>query len=256
MPPELQNHSPVDRTAGIQVIARAVAVLRALKGEAGGLSLAQIAEQVDLPRSTVQRIVRALQTERMVIASGSGAGIQLGPELHALAENARYNTVDLLRPVLLDIARETGETVDLSVLRGNSLIFIDQLPGSHRLRTVSQVGEAFPLTTTANGKACLALMPDSEVTRLARSEWARQRRDGDLPALFDEIGAARRLGYAQDLDQHTVGISAVGIGFRNWKGDLFAVSVPTPSTRFAQTGATLANALLQALPAIRLLLGG
>jgi len=244
-----------DRGTGIQVIARAVAVLRALKGEPGGLSLAQIAERVDLPRSTVQRIVRALQTERMVIASGTGSGIQLGPELHALAEAARYSTVDILRPVLQDIARETGETVDLSVLRGQMLVFIDQVPGSKRLRTVSQVGEEFPLTTTANGKACLALMPEAEATRLVLAEWARAGTPGDLTALLAELGQVRLSGIAQDLDQHTVGICAVGIGFRNWKGDLFAVSIPTPSTRFAQGGAMLAQTLLAARAVIRAMMG-
>ena len=45
---------------GIQVIARAAAVLRALENEPAGLSLGKIAQRVDLSRSTVQRIVDAL----------------------------------------------------------------------------------------------------------------------------------------------------------------------------------------------------
>lgn len=235
---------------GVQVIARAIDVLRALKGQPGGLSLGQIADRVGLPRSTVQRIVAALQSERMVIASGSGSGIQLGPELHALAEGARYNTVDLLRPILQDIARETGETVDLSVVRGAVLVFIDQVPGSHRLRTVSQVGEEFPLTSTANGKACLALLPLSEAQRLAQAEWAGQGIAGDMAGLMAELVQVRVDGVAYDRDQHTVGISAVGIGFRNWHGDLFALSIPTPSMRFAEKSAALADVLLAALPVI------
>lgn len=241
---------PADRGAGIQVIARAVAVLRVLKGEAGGLSLAQIAERVDLPRSTVQRIVRALQVERMVIASGAGAGIQLGPEVHALAEGARFNTVDLLRPLLQEIARVTGETVDLSVLRGQRLVFIDQVPGSHRLRTVSQVGDEFPLTSTANGKACLALMTAAEAARVIRAESARDGRGGEVAALLAEVETVRATGLGYDRDQHTLGISAVGIGFRNWKGDLFAISIPTPSQRFAEKQADLVRALIAARPGI------
>ena len=48
--------------AQVQVIARAAAVLRTLEGQPGGLSLGQIAQDVGLPRSTVQRIVAALQS--------------------------------------------------------------------------------------------------------------------------------------------------------------------------------------------------
>ena len=61
-----------DSRSGIQVIARAAAVLRALKDAPAGLSLGQIAERLGLARSTVQRIVQALQDERLVIGPASG----------------------------------------------------------------------------------------------------------------------------------------------------------------------------------------
>jgi DNA-binding IclR family transcriptional regulator len=223
-----------DGRNGIQVIARAASVLRALKGAHDGMSLGQIAERVGLPRSTVQRIVGALQAERLVIASSSGAGVRLGPELHALAEAARYSIVETLRPLLQAMSDETGETVDLAVLRGQRMIFIDQIPGTHRLRTVSSVGEAFPLTTTANGKACLALMSDDEVERLARAEWTRAHSVRDKAKFMKEIHGIRESGIAFDIDEHTNGISAVGIGFTDWKGDLYAISVPAPSARFEE----------------------
>jgi DNA-binding IclR family transcriptional regulator len=233
----------IESRNGIQVIARAAAVLRALKGSQSGMSLGQIAERVDLPRSTVQRIVNALQAERLVMASGAGAGIRLGPELHSLAESARYNIAEMIRPQLQQLSRDTGETVDLSLLRGNILIFIDQIAGTHRLRAVSSVGETFPLTTTANGKAALALMNDDAVERLASAEWKRLALKRDMTRFLKEIRDVRRLGVAYDRDEHTVGISAVGIAFSDWKGDLYGVSIPTPSTRFHKQEAALAAAI-------------
>lgn len=230
---------------GIQVIARAASVLRALKGSQTGLSLGQIAERVDLPRSTVQRIVGALQAERLVIASGAGSGIRLGPELHSLAESAHYNIAETIRPLLQDLSRETGETVDLSILRGNILIFIDQITGTQRLRAVSSVGETFPLTTTANGKACLSLMDNDEVERLARAEWARANVKRDMSDFLKQIAQIRGQDVAFDRDEHTPGISAVGIAFKDWKGDFYGVSIPTPSTRFKEGGASLTAAILQ-----------
>lgn len=230
---------------GIQVIARAASVLRALKGSQTGMSLGQIAEQVDLPRSTVQRIVGALQAERLVIASGAGAGIRLGPELHSLAESAHYNIAETIRPLLQDLSRNTGETVDLSILRGNILIFIDQITGTQRLRAVSSVGETFPLTTTANGKACLSLMDDDAVERLARAEWARANIKRDMSQFLQQIAQVRQQEVAFDRDEHTPGISAVGIAFKDWKGDFYGVSIPTPSTRFKEGEAGLAAAILK-----------
>lgn len=227
---------------GIQVIARAAAILRVLKGAQTGMSLGQIAEQVGLPRSTVQRIVGALQAERLVIASGAG-GVRLGPELHALAESTRYNIVDTVRPLLMELSRATEETVDLSICRGANMIFLDQIAGTQRLRAVSGIGDAFPLTVTANGKACLAAMDDKTVEKLAREEWARTGQSGLLEALTAEIAEIRQSGIAYDLDEHTEGISACGIAFSDWKSDLYAISIPVPSTRFRRNHKLLSEAI-------------
>lgn len=243
----MDDGSDASARNGIQVIARAAAILRTLKETQTGMSLAQIAGKLDLPRSTVQRIVSALQVERLVIASATGGGLRLGPELHALAGAARYDIVDRCRPFLTDLAQTTGETVDLSVLRGARIIFLDQVQGTHRLRTISCVGEVFPLTTTANGRACLSLLPEADVARLASAEWAQLGIKGDLAALQALMVEITKTGLAFDLDDHTPGISAVGFAFRDTVGDLHSISVPVPSTRFAERS----DAVVAALTALR-----
>ncbi len=228
---------------GIQVIARAAAILRALKDDPTGLSLGRIAERVNLPRSTVQRIAGALQKERLVISGANGGSLRLGPELSALAEAARYNIVESCRLLLTELSQATGETTDLSVLRGSAMIFLDQVPGTHRLRTVSSVGEAFPLTTTANGRACLARLHEDEAQKLATEEWGRQGIEGDLAAFMSQLERIRETGLAYDLDEYTTGISAVGIAFRDWSGDLHSISVPVPTTRFEEVRPDVEDAL-------------
>lgn len=236
--------------SGIQVISRAATVLRSLKEHPEGLSLGQIASEVGLPRSTVQRIVGALQTERLLISNASGGGVRLGPELGALAEAARYNTAEQCRSLLSDLTQATGETSDLSVLRGDRMIFIDQVPGTHRLRTVSSVGEVFPITTTANGRACLARLPRDIALERAHSEAGRNGVDLDLQefgAMLDEVAET---GLAYDNDEHSDGISAVGFAFEDLAGDLHAISVPVPTTRFLRQKPEIEAAVLRAARAV------
>lgn len=229
--------------AGIQVIARAAAILRALKAERYGLTLAEIAERVELPRSTVQRISGALHAEKLLIAAGPDGGLRLGPELYSLAEAARFDLVRAIRPLLQDLSRDTGETVDLAILRGRKLIFIDQIPGRHRLRTISFVGAEFPLTPTANGKACLALLPIMEVRKIAQAEWGTRNFARQFARLQTELQTVRQTGIAFDLDEHTDGISAVGTAFRDENAECYAVSIPTPSQRFAQSRGEITAAI-------------
>lgn len=228
---------------GIQVIARAAAIMRTLKDDPGGLSLAQIADRVGLPRSTVQRIVGALAAERFVISESNGTGLRLGPEIGILADAARYDVAERCRSILVELSHETGETADLAVLRGTGLLFLDQVPGKHRLRTVSFVGEVFPLTTTANGRACLALMSEARARKLIENEWKQSGKQGDIEQMLLSLDVVRQEGLAYDLDEHTAGISAVGSAFLDWNGDHVAISVPVPSSRFPETRERIEAAL-------------
>src|SRR5271154_4648326 len=69
----------------IQVIARAAAVLRVLETAPEGLSLGAIAEALKLPRSTIQRIVGALEMESLAIGATPTGRVKLGPALLRLA---------------------------------------------------------------------------------------------------------------------------------------------------------------------------
>ena len=122
---------------GVQVIARAAEILRVLKQDNRGLSLGQISDRVGLPRSTVQRIVNALLAEKLIMNTAAEGGLRLGPEIQSLAAAGRIDAAELLRPVLQDIAESCGETVDLAVFRTDHMVFVDQVVGTHRVRTVS-----------------------------------------------------------------------------------------------------------------------
>ena len=156
----------IEERGGIQVIARAAAVLRSLEPEPDGLSLGDIAARVDLPRSTVQRIVAALLEERLLMSASSKARVKLGPTLVQLGAAADVGTEKIARPVMLELSRAADETVDLSVLRNDTAVFVEQIQGTQRLVAVSAVGKAFPLHCTANGKSLLALLPRERRERL------------------------------------------------------------------------------------------
>src|SRR3954447_15387416 len=124
----------------VQVIARAAAILRALEEETAGLSLGQIAQRVGLARSTVQRIVAALLAEKLVMAASPNGRVRLGPTILRLAASVRTDFVSVARPFLTKLSNELHETVDLATVKKDHLVFIDQVIGPQRLRTVSAVG--------------------------------------------------------------------------------------------------------------------
>jgi DNA-binding IclR family transcriptional regulator len=238
------ERGPADKSQ-VQVIARAAAILRALEDEPSGLSLGQIAQRVALARSTVQRIVAALAAEKLLIAASPTGRVRLGPTILRLAASARTDFASVARPFLERLSNELGETVDLATVRKDHLVFIDQVIGPQRLRTVSAVGETFPLSCTANGKAYLAQLDEVAVARLIGTSFERRTPNTitRLTDLMKELKTARKAGVAFDREEHTLGICAAGVALRDLAGNDVAISVPVPAQRFYEREKLIAERL-------------
>jgi DNA-binding IclR family transcriptional regulator len=220
------------RPRGIQVIARAAQAMRVL-GEARGMSLSDVASAVGLARSTTHRIIVALEREGFVASNGPG-GYRLGPSVLLLAEACKVGAIQDLHPYLIRLSQQVHETVDLSILAGESMYFVDQVTAPRRLRAVSAIGVSFPLHCTANGKAVLAAMPPDAVRSLlpARLERLTPATCTSRTSLEKELIEVRRVGIATDREEHTAGICAVGACVKLGTGDLLAISIPLPAGRF------------------------
>ncbi len=245
--------SPDDDRGGVQAIARAAAVLRALAQQQGSLSLGQIAAETDLPRSTVQRLVQALQQERFVETGGpSSPGVRLGPALAELAGAIRLDVVRLARPHLQALFDTVRETVDIATVQGREVRFLDMIVSDRELRVVPRNDATQPLHCMANGKALLAAMPDEAVERLMGPdlEQATARSVASLPALLAELADVRRSGFAYDRQEHSEGVCAVGVPVIPVQGRAYAVSAAVPEQRFEAVLPALRAALLVCKEAI------
>jgi DNA-binding IclR family transcriptional regulator len=163
-----------------------------------------------------------------------------------LAASVRSDFIALARPFLERLSHELQETVDLSTVKKDHLVFIDQVIGSQRLRTVSAVGETFPLYCTANGKAYLAQLSDAAVEALLGRVYEPRtpKTITRIETLLAELKIVRRTGVAFDREEHTAGICAAGVALHDPLGNAVAISVPVPSQRFMAQQTLFADRLL------------
>jgi len=230
---------------GIQVIARAALILRALENEKEGLSLGQISKRVELPRSTVQRIVNALAEEHLLIGASLNARVKLGPSILRMASNSDFDFTAEVRPHLEVLSQITGETVDLSVHEGGKMVFVDQIAANHRLSAISAIGESFSMHSSANGKAALSMMSDEEIVRLLDNNLPKETSNTitDISSLLLAIAEIRESKLALDDQENAEGICAVGTAFRDPLGRVYAVSVPVPLIRFSRKSESLIQSI-------------
>jgi DNA-binding IclR family transcriptional regulator len=150
-----------------------------------------------------------------------------------------------IRPFMDRLHEELDETVDLAVLDGRQVRFIDQVPAPNRLRATSAIGSAFPLHCTANGKALLAALSNAEAAQLLPDvlEALTPRTIDTAEELVRELDVIRLRGVAVDHEEHTVGICAVGAVVKDGHGRAAAISVPVPTQRFVGNEQRFATAL-------------
>ena len=113
--------------AGVQSIERAFMVLRELSlGPAG---VTEIAEQVGLPKSTVSRLLSALEAEGAVAQRDTGSEYELGAGLAALADAANNdaNMAAVVRPFLIELSEATGESAGFVVRSGRNVYWVDSV---------------------------------------------------------------------------------------------------------------------------------
>ncbi|SDJ33393.1 transcriptional regulator, IclR family [Pseudomonas delhiensis] len=231
------------RSGGIQVIARASAIMRALGAQPQGLSLAAIAQAVGLPRSTVQRIIGALEAEALVEAIRPGSGYRLGPALGQLIHQAHSDIISLARHALEQLCDALQETVSLSCIRARQTHVIDRVVAETELRVVIPMGHSLPMHSTADGKVLLSTLDDAGIAEWLGPSPARLTANTrDLPALLAEMRGIRDSGMARDNEEHTPGISAISILIPTFMGP-HAVSVVAPTARFQAREAEFREAL-------------
>lgn len=225
------------REGGLQSVDRAIAVLRIL-ARSGSAGVTEVAEEMGVHKSTISRLLRALEVQGMAQSSGRGQ-YQLGLGILHLA-NAIPMRLDLTRearPILEALAAKFGETVNLAVMNSDHVVNIDEVFGPSTLAaTQNWMGRLTPLHATSSGKVFLASLSSSQRSRLLK--------DLGMPAitkqtitsrqeLEQQLDAVANRGYAIVRGELEDGLNGIAVPIRGDGGTVMgAVSIAGPSFRF------------------------
>lgn len=157
--PDLSGGDAAEEKRGPSGVVNTIDVLSAFTAGEPALGVNEIARRVGLHKSSVSRILGALERARFVEKVQESGKYRLGPGLIALTGRmlSSLGIIDLARPAMRSLADETGETVNLSILNGIEVLVVDQIVGSSHINIVPP-GRS-PTYCTATGRALLAFSP-------------------------------------------------------------------------------------------------
>ncbi|HEY3609246.1 MAG TPA: IclR family transcriptional regulator [Pseudonocardiaceae bacterium] len=200
----------------------------------GPRTLDQLADTVDVHKSTVMRLLRTLESRRFV-QRAAPRHYRLGAALFDLANRALEDrdVRTSAAPALRRLNELTGHTVHLASYEGGEVVYIDKYDGRHSVRMYSRIGRRAPLHCTAVAKVLLAELPDAERRAIAETIDYPRHTAHTITAPADylsELDRVRTDGYALDNAEHEDFIQCAAAPIRALGGTVAAavsVSVPT-----------------------------
>lgn len=217
----------------IPVIDRMMDLLAALERRANGATIRELTALLDLPRTTVYRILNTLQLHDMVRRSAEG-DYRLGPRLLMLASRAvvdihGFDLATVARPHLERLSGATGEASKVSVLDGGTVLVCATIEGKREYALTVVPGQRLPLHAGAASKTLLAHMPQEEIDRVLGAPLARHTglTITDAKRLSRELARVRRQGWAEDKGEYSPSVRAFAAPILDRAGKVIAaLSVP------------------------------
>lgn len=218
----------------LTTVRNAARLLKEFRSREESLGVSELARRLGLGKSVVHRLLVTLAAEGLI--EHDERGYRLGIVMYELGEAVRVH-LDLhaaAAPVLVHVREQTGESVQVGVLDGLEVVYVDRLESAHSLRLLTETGRRVPAHCTSSGKVLLAnLEPALLEVHLDRPlDRLTPHTIVDPEALRAELRRVRAQGWASAVDEREVGVASLAAPVRDASGAVVAaLSVAAPVAR-------------------------
>ncbi|MFB5191308.1 IclR family transcriptional regulator [Alicyclobacillus fastidiosus] len=218
----------------IRALDRAIDILEAFSLNAPSLSIDEIVRATKLPKATIYRLLYTMERRGLIQYDESTLRYRLGLRLlkYGGLVTASLDLHNEAEEILVDLFRETQQTVLMTVLEGTEMVYVFRQETPEGLKVSSYVGQHRRPTFGVMGHIMMAYMPEDELSNLL-SEPIPQLTPNtitDPDALRDQLALVREQGYLIDIEQTTVGVNGVAAPVFGYRGEFVcAVGVIGPT---------------------------
>jgi IclR family acetate operon transcriptional repressor len=219
----------------VRAVQRTLDILDALQEARDGLSLAELAEAADLPKSSIFRYLATLQARAYVDRDGARGRFVLGRRFVPARSLRLERLARAARPHLEVVRDRFQETVNLGVLDGGRIGYLEIVESPRTMRLAARQGDRDPIHSTALGKAIASQLGREHTLRVLEAEGMPRltaRTITDVDEFLTELDEVRRRGFALDHGENEEGghCVAVPVPIAHLRA---AISLSAPAVRLA-----------------------
>lgn len=220
-------------TSQIRSVERALSIIDVFLKEKRPLSIAEIHRCLDLPKPTVFRLVRGLETFGYLIKRDSESNkYWLGSKILQLSSviNEQSDLPVLAMPILKKLRDETKETAHLNIIENNERVCICCLHGTKEIRYVVNIGDRSPLHLGASAKLMLAYLNDEMIR-----QYIERNKVPQPDQLWQQLLKIREQGFCITVGERSIDGIGISSPIRDaYKKVIAAISVSAPVSRLSQ----------------------
>jgi len=201
------------------------------------LGVTELARRLGIGKSTAHRLLATLAEERLVDQNPQTGAYRLGLAIYELgnAVSIHADLHEACSEVVDQLRNATKETVQVAVLDGRQVVYVERRESPHTLRLFGRVGHRNWAHCTSTGKVLLAYLPHDRLERLLDG-WTLEQRTPHtvttIPALREQLQQIAARGWAENISEAELGVASVAAPIRNGLGEVVAsVSVAGPLQR-------------------------
>lgn len=228
---------PTDSSLFVQSLATGLAVLDAFTTERPTMNLREISEAAGVTKSAAQRFTHTLVALGLLRKDATSKRFSLAPR--TLDNGYRYLQAHVLleraNPYLLDLNRQTGETINLAELDADEMVYIGRFPSPHRAVVHMPVGRRLPIFCSSAGRAFLSCLPNQQVRQMLCDMERPQftpHTITDIERLMGIIADVREKGFAYSIEEFYLSDLAFAVPVYNIRGEPVAAVNLSVSTAY------------------------
>ena len=232
--------------AHVESVARAVKIIEELAKSPAGLS--EPTRRVDLPKTTVARLLSTLEDVEAVERDDDGRLYRLGPLVRRLsaAAGGPAQLAGFARPYLEELTSVIGEAAGVSIPEGYAVHYVDQTEAEHPVQVRDWTGELIPMHVVPSGLVIMAHWPAEQIERFLSRDLVVLTANtvADPTVIRDRLATVRADGYFWLYGEFVDGINSVAAPVLDDAGTITAaLHVHGPAYRFPAPGAEVAVGL-------------
>jgi len=222
------------------MLSKGLVLLQTLGDHPRGATATDISRETKLAVSTVHRLLNTEVEHGFVSFDPSNKTYRLGVRVFELATKVSgvLSLAETARPIMSDLSRLTGETVQLAVLSNNRALFVEKVGTEQAIGIRGSVGESEPLYATSTGKVLLGQLDEQRLSAILDSitleAWTANTVT-DRSKLVAELERVRDADFATSNEEFDPGVRAMAVPIRNGRSETkAALCISAPAFRVTQ----------------------